>query len=257
MNPGRSRVTFDPATLEILWTRLVNIVDEASAAFVRTSFSTLVREANDYAVVLTDAEGRSLAQSSLSIPSFIGTLPATVKHFLKRFPPPTLTRGDVLITNDPWIGTGHVHDVNIAMPIFRRGALIAFAAVTSHVPDIGGRLRGAGMRDIYEEGLQIPTLKLMRAGKPDLAVVEIIETNVRVPEQTMGDIWGEVAACKMLDKRLLELLDETEVDIADLGHEVRRRSEAAMRAAIRALPDGTYRSRGVHDGFEERLLINC
>ena len=100
----------DPVTLEILWTRLISAVDEASAAFVRTSFSTLVREANDYAVVLTDAEGRSLAQSSMSIPSFIGTLPATVKHFLKRFPPEQLAQGDVLITNDPWMTAGQLND---------------------------------------------------------------------------------------------------------------------------------------------------
>ncbi|MBY0439512.1 MAG: hydantoinase B/oxoprolinase family protein, partial [Burkholderiales bacterium] len=96
---------FDPIELEILWKRLVSIVDEASATFVRTSFSTLVRDANDFAVVLTDAQGRSLAQSTMSIPSFIGSLPATVRHFLDRFPAHTLKPGDVMITNDPWMGT--------------------------------------------------------------------------------------------------------------------------------------------------------
>ena len=116
-----SSMKLDPITLEILWTRLVSAVDEAAAAFVRTSFSTLVREANDFAVVLTDAKGRSLAQSSMSIPSFIGTLPASTKHFLEHFTPEGLAPGDVLITNDPWKGTGHVHDVTIVMPIFRRG----------------------------------------------------------------------------------------------------------------------------------------
>ena len=175
------KIKLDPVTLEIQWKRLVSMVDEASAAFVRTSFSVLVREANDFAVVLTDAQGRSIAQSVLSIPSFIGTLPATVKHFLKKFPAHTLKPGDVMITNDPWMGTGHIHDVNIAMPIFHKGKLIAFAAVVSHMPDIGGRIRNAGIRDIYEEGLQIPQLKLINAGKPDQNLLDMIGQNVRVP----------------------------------------------------------------------------
>ena len=119
------KMQLDPVTLEIQWKRLVSMVDEASAAFVRTSFSVLVREANDFAVVLTDAAGHSIAQSVLSIPSFIGTLPATVKHFLKKFPPHTLKPGDVMITNDPWMGTGHIHDVNIAMPIFYKCSILS------------------------------------------------------------------------------------------------------------------------------------
>jgi N-methylhydantoinase B len=246
---------FDAVELEILWTRLVSIVDEASATFVRTSFSTLVREANDFAVVLTDAQGRSLAQSSMSIPSFIGSLPATVKHLLRYFPAETLRRGDVMITNDPWMGTGHIHDLNMVMPIFRGGKLTAFAAVVSHLPDIGGRLRNSGIREIYEEGLQIPPVKLIRAGKPDETLIAMIRQNVRVPEQGMGDIWAQVAACRMLEERLSGLLRE--VDIDRLGAEIRRRSEAEMRRAIRALPDGTYASEVTHDGFEERIVIRC
>ncbi|MDB5809866.1 MAG: 5-oxoprolinase [Betaproteobacteria bacterium] len=249
------KLKLDPVTLEIQWKRLVSMVDEASAAFVRTSFSVLVREANDFAVVLTDAEGHSIAQSVLSIPSFIGTLPATVKHFLKKFPAHTLKPGDVMITNDPWMGTGHIHDVNIAMPIFDKGKLIAFAAVVSHMPDIGGRIRNAGIRDIYEEGLQIPQLKLINAGKPDQNLLDMIGQNVRVPEQTLGDIWAQVAACKMLEERLRPLLRDT--DLKALGDEIRRRSEAAMKKSIRAVPDGVYHAQTQHDGFEEPILINC
>ena len=245
----------DPVSLEIQWKRLVSMVDEASAAFVRTSFSVLVREANDFAVVLTDAEGHSIAQSVLSIPSFIGTLPATVKHFLKKFPAKTLQPGDVMITNDPWMGTGHIHDVNIAMPIFHKGKIIAFAAEVSHMPDIGGRIRNAGIRDIFEEGLQIPQLKLINAGKPDQNLLDMIGQNVRVPEQTLGDIWAQVAACKMLEERLQPLLRD--IDLNALGIEIRRRSEAAMKKSIRAVPDGVYHAQTQHDGFEEPILINC
>jgi len=255
MSPGRS--DFDSVTLEIHWTRLISMVDEAAATFRRTSFSTLVREANDFAVVLTDELGRSLAQSSLSIPSFIGTLPETVKHFLGKFPASTLKPDDYLFTNDPWLGTGHVYDVSGAMPIFHRGRLVGFAAVVSHMPDIGGRIWGPGARDIYEEGMQLPLMKLLRAGVPDTSIIEIIEQNVRVPEQTMGDLWGQIAACRMLVEGLNTFLDETGVKLAALGAELRKRSEAAMRAAIKQVPDGEYHHVVQHDGFEHPITIDC
>ena len=252
---GTKEGRFDPIALEIQWKRLVAMVDEASTAFIRTSFSLLVREANDFAVVVTDGEGRSLAQSTMSIASFIGSLPATVRHFLDVFPAHTLKPGDVMITNDPWMGTGHIHDVSIAMPIFHKRKIVAFAAVVSHMPDIGGRLRNAGVRELYEEGLQIPRLKLIDNGVPNKTLLDLIAQNVRVPEMTLGDIWAQVAACKMLEERLQPLLHET--DFAALGGEIRRRCETAMRKAIRAVPDGEYHARLEHDGFEEPIVINC
>ena len=247
----------DPISLNIHWTRLVSMVDEAAATFRRTCFSTLVREANDFAVILTDAEGRSLAQSNMSIPSFIGTLPATVKHLLADYPAHTLAPGDFLFTNDPWLGTGHVYDVSGAMPLFHKNRLVGFAAVASHVPDIGGRIWGTGAREIFEEGLQIPPLKLLHAGTPDAAVVKIIEQNVRVPELTMGDLWGQVAACRMLQERLSGFLDETRASLDLLGREVRARSQAAMQAAIKSVPDGRYRETVFQDGFDKPITIQC
>jgi N-methylhydantoinase B len=254
---SRSSTNFDSISLEIHWARLISMVDEAAATFRRTSFSTLVRESNDFAVVLTDDKGRSLAQSSLSIPSFIGTLPETVKHFLGKFPASTLRADDYLFTNDPWLGTGHVYDVSGAMPIFHRSRLVGFAAVVSHLPDIGGRIWGPGARDIYEEGMQLPLMKLLHAGVPDASVVEIIEQNVRVPEQTMGDLWGQVAACRMLVAGLVGFLDETGVNLVALGAELRRRSETAMRTAIKRVPDGEYHHVVQHDGFEQPITIDC
>ncbi|KQU80095.1 5-oxoprolinase [Mesorhizobium sp. Root102] len=247
----------NPVTLEIAWARLVSIVDEAAATFIRASFSTLAREANDFAVVLTDAAGRSIAQSSMSVPSFIGTLPASVRHFIERFSIAGMSDGDVFITNDPWKGTGHVHDVTVATPIFMAGKVIAFAAITSHMPDIGGRLRSAGVREIYEEGLQIPLLKLVEAGRTNEAVVAFIETNVRVPDATMGDIWSEVAACRKVAERLVEVLGEVGLDLDDISAEVRTRSEQAMRGAIAALPDGRHAYSLLHDGFEDRVRIEA
>ncbi len=122
-----TRIDFDPVTLEILWSRLLAIADESAAALVRTSFSTIVRESNDYACALLDAEGNSLADSTVSIPAFIGTLPRTLRHCLKRFPPETLQPGDAILTNDPWMATGHLHDFTLVAPVFHRGKLVAFA----------------------------------------------------------------------------------------------------------------------------------
>jgi N-methylhydantoinase B len=254
-NAATRKAKFDPIELEILWKRLISVVDEASAAFVRTCFSTLVRDGNDFAIVLTDAQGRSLAQSTMSLPGFIGCLPATVRHFLDKFPAETMKPGDVFITNDPWKGSGHIHDVTTATPIFRNGKLVAFAAVVSHLPDIGGKLRSNSSREIYEEGLQIPMMKLLDTGEPNKVLIDMITQNIRVPEQGMGDIWAQVSACRMMSDRLQGLLDVVSLD--DLGAEVRLRSENAMREAIRQIPDGVYTSTVQHDGFESPIFIEC
>ena len=135
---------FDAVTLEILWRRIISAVDEAAKALRRTSFSTLVNESNDFACVLTDAAGQSLAQNTESIPSFIGTLPVTVKQFIREIGLDNMRAGDVLITNTPWIATGHLNDITVARPIFRDGRIVAFAASTAHAPDIGGKSVGDG-----------------------------------------------------------------------------------------------------------------
>ncbi|GGG26759.1 hydantoinase [Caldovatus sediminis] len=245
-----TRRTFDPIELELLWRRLISLVDEAAAALVRTSFSTLVRESYDFSCIVTDARGQSLVQATESIPSFIGTLPATVKHFLRFFPPESLEPGDVLITNDLWLGTGHLPDITVAKPIFRGGRLVAFSASTAHAPDIGGKIRSPEPREVFEEGLQIPPLKLMRRGAADETLVAMIRQNVRTPEQTLGDLWAQVVALDLMEDRLLGLMAGHDLpDLADLAAEIQGRCEGAMRAAIAALPDGTYRSELQTDGL--------
>src|SRR5437867_10614040 len=175
----------DAVTLEVLWTRLISVVDEAAKAIVRTSFSTLSNEANDFACMLTDARGYSLAQNTGSIPSFIGTLPATVRHFLRAMGAAAMQPGDVLVTNDAWMGTGHMSDVSVLKPIFRAGRLVAFSATTSHMPDIGGRLRAIEAREVFEEGIHLPLMKLIREGRADDTLIEMIRANVRTPDQTV------------------------------------------------------------------------
>jgi N-methylhydantoinase B len=239
----------DAVTIEVMWMRLVSIVDEAAKVIARTAFSTLSNDANDFACVLTDAAGASLAQNSYGIPSFIATLPATVRHVLAEYDPASMQDGDVFITNDPWKGTGHLPDVCLIKPLFHAGHLVAFAATTSHVPDIGGQVRSIAPREIYEEGLHIPPTPFLRRGEPDALLVKLIRLNVRTPDQTMGDIWAQVAALEVMAARLAQLMaDYALSNLEEIAGEIFSRSEAAMRAAIRHVPDGVYRYEIQTDG---------
>ena len=213
--------SFDAIELELLWRRLISLVDEAAAALVRTSFSTLVRESYDFSCIVTDGQGESLVQATESIPSFIGTLPATVKHFLRLFPHDQLAPGDVLITNDIWLGTGHLPDITVAKPIFRDGMVVAFSASTAHAPDIGGKIRSPEPREVFEEGLQIPPMKLLRAGSADETLISLIRKNVRTPDETMGDLWAQVVALDLMEDRVLQLMAEAKLeDLRDLSREI-------------------------------------
>jgi len=206
--------------------------------------------------VLTDARGNALAQNSGSIPSFIGTLPATVRHFLREIGPERMRPGDVLITNDPWQGTGHMSDVSLVKPIFHRvngvDRIVAFSSTTSHMPDIGGRIRAIEARELFEEGLHIPLTWLRRGDQADETLLRLVRANVRTPDQTVGDIWAQVSANELMDARVRRLLDDYGLDGLDaLGDELFSRAENAMRVAIRGVPDGTYRYALDTDGFEK------
>ncbi len=155
MDTPRSNA-FDPVTLEILWSRLISIADESAAALLRTSFSTIVRESNDFATVLMDASGDSLAENTAGIPSFVGILPRTLKHFLERFPAESWKPGDCVVTNDPWMATGHLPDMTMAAPIFHKGKLVGFSGSIAHLPDIGGAGWTSDCRELFEEGVRIP-----------------------------------------------------------------------------------------------------
>lgn len=250
-------MAYDPVVLKMMWDRLIAVVDEADTALGRTAFSTVVREAHDYVTVLLDAEGRSVAQCTYSIPSFVGTLPITARHMLERIPAATLRPGDVLITNDPWLGTGHLPDITMLTPIFHRGRLVAFAGNVAHMPDIGGRGFSADAREIFEEGLRLPPCFLHRGGKPSEELFAIIRHNVRVPEQVTGDLEAGRSANEVMARRFVEFLEDYGLEsISDLAEEMFSRSEANMRAKIAALPDGDYSQLLRMDGFESPLDIN-
>jgi N-methylhydantoinase B len=247
---------FDLVLLELLWTRLASAVDEAAAALLRTSFSTIVRESHDFACVLADAEGRSLVQATDGVPSFLCTVPRTIRHFLDEYPAETLAPGDVLLTNDIWMGTGHLPDITVARPVFRGGRLVAFAGSAAHAPDIGGRIRTAESREVFEEGLQIPPIRAVRGGVLDDTLARLLRKNTRVPDQVMGDLFAQFTALELMERRLLALMDEYGLDdLAALAAEIQARSERAMRAAIREVPDGTYRAEVLTDGLAEPIRL--
>ncbi len=249
---AKAQEKFDPTTLEVLWTRLRSITDEAAKVIVRTSFSTLSIEANDYSCVLTDAEGHSLAQNTASIPSFIGTLPATARHMIRVIGAANMRPGDVFITNNPWLGTGHLNDISLVKPVFLGTRLVAFAATTSHVPDIGGRIRSAEPREIFEEGFHIPPMRLLAEGEPDATLLALLRTNVRTPDQTVGDVFAQVSALQLMQSRVLELMhDHGLQDFERLAAQLFGLAENAMRAAIAVLPEGRYAYEFQSDGLEQ------
>jgi len=246
----------DAITLELLWTQLISIADEAAVAMVRTSFSINVRESNDYACVLTDTRGHSVAQATHSIPSFLNTAPQTIRHFIAAFPASELHPGDVLITNDIWQGTGHLPDITVAKPIFLDGKIVAWAGSVAHAPDIGGRIRSADARTVYEEGLQIPIMKVMDRGAMDRTFERILRKNVREPDMVMGDLYAQLNALALMERRVLSLLDSQSLITLDgVAREIQLRSEAAMRAAIRRIPEGVYRQSAITDGLAQPIRL--
>jgi len=240
---GEVKTTFDSISLSILWARLISIVDEAGTTLQRTSFSTVTRESNDFAVVLMDVKGRSIAQSSVSVPSFLGVLPILTKALLKDyFPTDQWEEGDVVMTNDPWLCAGHKPDIGIVSPIFYKSKLIGFIGTIAHSPDMGGVLWGAGSRDLYEEGLMVPPTKIISAGVENKTLFDILRVNVRAAKQTIGDIRAQIAANDQGIKSLKKLMEENHLmDIQELSDAVIASSEKSMREAISNAPDGTYK----------------
>ena len=253
-----TKTEFDPVTLEILWNRLISIADQSATTLVRTSFSTVVRESNDYACVLMDRNGDTLAENRGSIPSFVGTMSRTVKHFLRSFPHETWRPGDVVITNDPWMGTGHRPDFSMATPVFLNGELVAFSGIIAHASDVGGSIFSADNRSVYEEGLGVPPMKLFSAGEPNEDLFELIRYNVRVPEPVIGDFMAMVAGCEVAGRQLVSFMEEYGVNLLEsLSQNIQSRAEDVMRRAVRNLPDGTYSHTISLDGFDDPIQIAC
>ncbi len=243
--------------LGIVWRRLTGLMDEVAQTFVRTSFSVVARENWDLACSLMDADGRVFAQSSRSIPSFLGTMPRTLQAMLQKHPQHSLEPGDVLISNDPWLGTGHLNDITMVRPIFRGRELVAFVGSTFHTVDIGGA-PSPFAKDSYEEGLCIPILKIVRRGEENTDVISFLQENLREPNETLGDIRAQFAAYDLAQTKLLNLLQQEGIDdLKRVTDSILSRSELSMRKMLEAIPDGECTDQVTADGFDKPLTICC
>ena len=249
-----ARIETDPVGLEIMWSRMINIAEECWQTVIRTAFSLIIGEAQDFACEILDAGGRQIVHSPRAMPVFNLTLPIAVNAMIERYPPETLKPGDVLVTNDPWLCAGHLFDIAIAVPVFRDGRVVAFCGVVGHVTDIGGTKDSLNAREIYEEGFQIPPMKLFRAGEPNEDLFTLLAENVRRPDQVLGDVHALVAAGLTGAGRIGEFMEEYGMhDLEALAAVVQKRAETAMRQAIADLPDGRYEHRIEADGLDSAM----
>lgn len=250
-------VGLESVRYDIMWNRLIAVVQEQATTLVRSAFSTSTREAGDLSAGLFDIEGQMLAQSVTGTPGHVNSMASSVKHFLKAFPIREMEPGDVYLTNDPWKGTGHLFDIVVVTPVFIEDQIIALFACTSHVVDIGGVGFSTTSKEIYHEGLFLPIMKFGSNGKFDPNVVSIIEANVRDKIQVMGDIYS-LAGCNELGaSRLVSMMREYELENLDaLGQHIISSSRNAMLAAIRDVPNGRWVSTMRVDGVDSPLDIH-
>jgi len=235
---------FDPVTLEILWRRLISIVDESDSAVARTAFSSLLRDAHDYTCMFTDHRGRELAQGTFATPGQSGAMALGIKNLVTKLPPETYKPGDIFITNDPWALAGHLNDVCVLSPIFYKNKQVAFTACVFHHSDIGGRV-SSDNHDVFEEGLFIPLVKLYDGGVLNHSLLEMIRWNVRTPDEVIGDIRSQIAANYVCSEKICQMLKEYEMDdLDDLAEQIINRTERSIREEIEKIPDGIYRAEG-------------
>ncbi|CAB3677334.1 Acetophenone carboxylase delta subunit [Achromobacter mucicolens] len=241
---------------QLAWNRLLSVVEEQAQVLIRSAFGTATREAGDLSAGVFLPDGRMIAQAVTGTPGHVNAMAESVKHFLRVFPADTLRDGDVLLTNDPWKGTGHLFDMTMVSPVFHAGRLVALFASTLHVIDIGGIGSSADGLEVYHEGLFLPIVKLFHAHQADPGVFAIIRANVREPEQVEGDLYALVACNEVGGRRLKDLLREFELDDLDaLGNTIIEQSRLAMLHAIAAWPQGSWTNRLTIDGYDAPIEL--
>lgn len=239
---------------QVMWNRLISVVEEQAQALVRTAFSTSVREAGDLSAGVYDTTGRMLAQAVTGTPGHVNAMADAVAHFIRRIGRENIFEGDVYITNDPWEGTGHLHDITVVTPSFLNGQLIGFFGCTAHIVDIGGRGFGADANSIYEEGLYIPIMKFADKGTVDKTLINIVRGNVREPDQLIGDIYALATCNEIGHRRLLEMMHEFELnDLNDISTFILDNSRRATLARIAALPRQSATGSMTIDGYSQAV----
>ncbi len=251
MTTERSKVAY-----QVMWNRLISVVEEQAQALVRTAFSTSVREAGDLSAGVYDLHGQMLAQAVTGTPGHVNAMADAVAHFIRRIGRENIHEGDVYITNDPWEGTGHLHDITMVTPSFHKGTHVGFFACTAHIVDIGGRGFGADAHSVYEEGLYIPIMKFADKGKVDATLTRIIRGNVREPDQLIGDIYALATCNEIGHRRLIDMM--TEFDLAHLDGIAAFILDNSRRATIEriaALPQQSAEGEMTVDGFEKPITL--
>jgi N-methylhydantoinase B len=243
---------------QVMWSRLIAVVEEQAQTMIRTAFSTSVREAGDLSAGVFDRDGRMLAQAVTGTPGHVNSMANAVKHFLNVYPLAGMKPGDHYITNDPWLTSGHLHDITVVTPTFYRGEPVGLFANTIHVVDIGGLGMGPDGRQVFEEGLSIPIMPLAREGRMNEDLLRLVRANVREPLQVEGDIYACAACNDEGSRRLIEMMDEFEIANLDrLGETILEASREATLGRIRALPQGTYANSMTMDGYDKPLVLNA
>ncbi|WP_050606042.1 hydantoinase B/oxoprolinase family protein [Ruegeria sp. 6PALISEP08] len=251
MSQDHSKVSY-----QVMWNRLISVVEEQAQALVRTAFSTSVREAGDLSAGVYDTHGNMLAQAVTGTPGHVNAMADAVAHFIRRIGRQNMIEGDVYITNDPWEGTGHLHDITMVTPSFHKGSLVGFFACTAHIVDIGGRGFGADAQSVYEEGLYIPIMKFADKGEVDETLVRIIRGNVREPDQLIGDIYALATCNEIGHRRLIDMMEEFDLRHLDgIANFILENSRRATLDAIAALPQTSAIGEMTMDGFDVPITL--
>lgn len=247
--------TFD-IRMQVMWNRLISVVEEQAMTLLRTAFSTSVREAGDLSAGVFDPQGRMLAQAVTGTPGHVNTMAEAVLHFIAEIGRERMYPGDTYVTNDPWKGTGHLHDITMVSPSFKGDQLVGFFACTAHVVDVGGRGFGADGKSVYEEGIQIPILKFAERGVVNDTLIALLRANVREPNQVVGDFYSLAACNDVGHQRLIAMMDEIGLNSLDaLGEFIFTRTEAATLERIRALPQGAWENVLDTDGYDAPVRL--
>jgi N-methylhydantoinase B len=242
--------------MQIMWNRLISVVEEQAVTLIRTAFSTSVRESGDLSAGVFNRGGKMIAQAVTGTPGHVNAMAEAVGHFIRDIGPENIFEGDVYITNDPWKGTGHLHDFTVVSPSFRNGALVGYFACTAHVVDVGGRGFGPDANEVYEEGIFVPIMKFAERGKVNKDLVNILHNNVRESHQVVGDVYSLAACNEIGHRRLMDMMEEFELaDLETLGEFIFKRSYDATIERIAALPKGSYSNTMRVDGYGSPIDI--
>lgn len=250
--------TLDVVTQNVLWNRLISVCEEQANALMRAAFGAIVREAGDLSAGVFNANGDMLAQAITGTPGHVNTMAASVRSMLNHLPAETLSPGDAIITNDPWLGAGHVFDFVVVTPAFFKGQIIGYLASTSHIVDVGGRGWSAEGRSVFEEGITIPVMRLRQGEILNDDMLNIVCTNSRVPHEARGDILSLLTCNDTGVARLLDLMGAYELsDLAEVSRFIFNRSKQGTKAALSRVPHGTYESRLTLDGYDAPIELHA